>query len=561
MLTKCLRPGAFRRVVMNLFGNALKYTKSGFIRVRLEIEDLQKQRTMSSATVGYDEYLAQSTASLDAIEPEPTTNDSTQVIKLTITDSGIGMSPEYLRTKLFIPFAQESSLAPGTGLGLSLVKSIVEMLKGSIDFKSALGVGTEVTVKFPMPRSTSGGTNTNSTPSSTGSGLDRIQDDSIDIIRKLAIEKAAALYWDITSEPTAELAETAHMVRHTVAHYLTEWFDFGSVLDWNPSITADLIIVDEMDVASLKKAVPVIFKPFCKIMVLVLCNTASRQASTDKYSGLGNFEAICHPFGPFKLAKALRLVMERNEAMGTSLPTPLPEIISEQRRQDPLEQVVRATEQVTLSANSPGLPEINVLKQGSALANEDSMNARMALDGFSPAVSSVVTESKEGFPFPSQDGSSGTTSSIGEIITSPEFIPLPETPGPRVPGQRTPGPLSPGAITSGPKSPTTPGPRSPGIRTSGPRTPGPITLRPQLPNKAQKSYKSEPKVNESSATSSTTIVDTTANVSTASQASISTPRMLLVDGKSSRMYLTLPYIQELTSAQTMRLIYVCFRRS
>jgi signal transduction histidine kinase len=93
------QPGALRRIVMNLLGNALKYTESGYIKVSL------LQEKASSHTVAF---------------------------KLSVEDSGKGMSAEYQQTKLFAPFSQEDPFSSGTGLGLSIVKQIVESLKGEI---------------------------------------------------------------------------------------------------------------------------------------------------------------------------------------------------------------------------------------------------------------------------------------------------------------------------------------------------------------------------------------------------------------------------------------------
>jgi signal transduction histidine kinase len=61
---------------------------------------------------------------------------------LTITDTGKGISSDFIRSKLFTPFAQENSLSSGTGLGLSIVRSIVALLEGEIAIKSELGRGT-----------------------------------------------------------------------------------------------------------------------------------------------------------------------------------------------------------------------------------------------------------------------------------------------------------------------------------------------------------------------------------------------------------------------------------
>jgi len=112
---------------MNLFGNALKYTDKGFIQVKL------------------------------SAEPLPTKNKPGKSrVTLTVTDSGRGMSADYLETQLFQPFAQENSLTPGTGLGLSIVKQIVESMGGEIDVQSEKGKGTQIRVCMSLthaPRS------------------------------------------------------------------------------------------------------------------------------------------------------------------------------------------------------------------------------------------------------------------------------------------------------------------------------------------------------------------------------------------------------------------------
>ena len=74
---------------------------------------------------------------------------------LAIADTGIGIAPENIATALE-PFGQvDSSLGrryEGTGLGLPLVKSIVELHQGSLTIDSAVGVGTTVTISFPPTR-------------------------------------------------------------------------------------------------------------------------------------------------------------------------------------------------------------------------------------------------------------------------------------------------------------------------------------------------------------------------------------------------------------------------
>ncbi len=65
------------------------------------------------------------------------------------------MSEDFMRRKLFVPFTQESSVTPGSGLGLSLVQGIVKSLNGKIDVKSEVGKGTNMEVSLPLKRSSS----------------------------------------------------------------------------------------------------------------------------------------------------------------------------------------------------------------------------------------------------------------------------------------------------------------------------------------------------------------------------------------------------------------------
>ncbi|KAH7389316.1 hypothetical protein DE146DRAFT_620053 [Phaeosphaeria sp. MPI-PUGE-AT-0046c] len=118
----CFPVGSWRRIVMNVFGNAIKYTKSGHIHISLRVSGGSKA-TGTPATVC-----------------------------LTVTDSGIGMSPQFLANRAFQPFSQENSFASGTGLGLSIIRQIIETNGGKIEVNSEPHVGTKLTVKLALTR-------------------------------------------------------------------------------------------------------------------------------------------------------------------------------------------------------------------------------------------------------------------------------------------------------------------------------------------------------------------------------------------------------------------------
>ncbi|KAF5866851.1 hypothetical protein ETB97_008655 [Aspergillus alliaceus] len=113
--------GAWRRVVMNLFGNALKYTKTGYIRL----------------------FMRRDTLILDGKNPTP-------AVHMTISDSGRGMSQDFLTNHLYSAFLQEDTTSPGLGVGLHLVHQIVKSLNGQIKFSSEVNRGTSVDVILPV---------------------------------------------------------------------------------------------------------------------------------------------------------------------------------------------------------------------------------------------------------------------------------------------------------------------------------------------------------------------------------------------------------------------------
>lgn len=117
--------GAWRRILINLLGNALKYTPNGHIKVSLQ----HAQMGMGTNNHG---------------------NQPRNLICLSVKDTGKGISTSYLQKHLFQPFAQEDVLSSGTGLGLSIVKQLVDSLGGRIEISTEVGSGTEVIVSVPL---------------------------------------------------------------------------------------------------------------------------------------------------------------------------------------------------------------------------------------------------------------------------------------------------------------------------------------------------------------------------------------------------------------------------
>lgn len=120
---RCFPIGAWKRIVMNLFGNAIKYTDNGHIIVSLRAGEFKG-------------------------------SDNTATVTLSVKDSGAGMSPSFLANRAFQPFSQENPHSSGVGLGLSIVRQIIETSGGKMEVSSEPSVGTNFTVKLALPKPT-----------------------------------------------------------------------------------------------------------------------------------------------------------------------------------------------------------------------------------------------------------------------------------------------------------------------------------------------------------------------------------------------------------------------
>jgi signal transduction histidine kinase len=107
---------AVRTILQNLIGNAIKFTKVGSVRVKI-------------------------------------TEDSYGQVVIDVIDTGIGIAPEY-HAKIFEEFEQAGPDIPrtygGTGLGMTIVKRMVDLLDGTITLQSRLGEGAKFSVSLPL---------------------------------------------------------------------------------------------------------------------------------------------------------------------------------------------------------------------------------------------------------------------------------------------------------------------------------------------------------------------------------------------------------------------------
>ncbi len=110
-----------RQVLINLVGNAIKFTEEGGVLIEYSIHDL---------------------------------NNGNKKLMLTVKDTGVGMDHSYLE-KIFNKFSQEdgsvSRTYGGSGLGMAITKELTQLMNGSIEVQSKKNVGTSMILTFELP--------------------------------------------------------------------------------------------------------------------------------------------------------------------------------------------------------------------------------------------------------------------------------------------------------------------------------------------------------------------------------------------------------------------------
>jgi signal transduction histidine kinase/DNA-binding response OmpR family regulator len=109
-----------QQVLINILGNAVKYTDKG--KISFEIQQISRHGDQA-------------------------------MLRFIINDTGRGISDSFLE-RIFDPFEQEDTTSTavfaGTGLGLAISKNLVELMSGKIKVRSILGIGSEFTVDIPL---------------------------------------------------------------------------------------------------------------------------------------------------------------------------------------------------------------------------------------------------------------------------------------------------------------------------------------------------------------------------------------------------------------------------
>ena len=139
--------GRLRQVLMNLVGNAIKFTAQGEVIIRASLGvGIRGQGGFHHTTVGESPLSSQLPI---------TSSQSPVLIRFSVTDTGIGIPPE-AQKKLFQSFSQVDASTTrqygGTGLGLAICKQLVELMGGEIGVESTVAVGSTFWFTIPVGR-------------------------------------------------------------------------------------------------------------------------------------------------------------------------------------------------------------------------------------------------------------------------------------------------------------------------------------------------------------------------------------------------------------------------
>ena len=274
------------------------------------------------------------------------------------------------------------------------------MLRGTIDVQSEVGKGTEITIRVPLSRMA--GTDTPiSTPSTDASIDGGSQDDSMRVLQADYQAITVALYAFHSNECTNEMTEAGRMLKKCIE----DWYGLRACSSLSGLTSKDLIIVDEKDLAELAT------RNAARLPTIITCSNTTRSEAISRQN-IPVTEFVSKPFGPHKLAKALRLCLDKARDYHLGLTPTITSLSGDPNcSASEAEDVVPDMEHLTLETED-SLHPLSVQTNGTVTASE-SDNAQMAIDNCTADSSNgtsgdvTVTDGKD-FPFPDQTGKSHT---------------------------------------------------------------------------------------------------------------------------------------------------------
>ncbi|KAG8625815.1 hypothetical protein KVT40_006216 [Elsinoe batatas] len=251
--------GSWVRILTNLVGNALKYTKEGYVHVKLQSDG--------------------------------------NIVTLAVQDSGSGISLDYQKHQLYTAFTQEDTMATGTGLGLYIVKQLVSQMQGSISVESdsSRGQGTKILVTVPVIYRAKGSSNDSDDSEFRPQVFSSLPDIGLALCVPPKGDKAA---------PTATTRN--EMLKSTIIQTSRYWLGASvRVIErMEDAVNGDVCFIQQSDFERWSAARPNDAGiPPCRIIVLTERFGSSYDRPFD--AALPPHSTMDPPFGPRKFARVL----------------------------------------------------------------------------------------------------------------------------------------------------------------------------------------------------------------------------------------------------------------
>ncbi|CAO2657602.1 Nn.00g037280.m01.CDS01 [Neocucurbitaria sp. VM-36] len=270
---------SYGRLVMNILGNALKFTESGYILIWLRSNDADASKAS---------------------------------VTLKINDSGVGMSRDFLTNEAFEPFRKYNPHSAGTGVGLNVVQRIIEDVGGSIEIMSQPDRGTDVTLRLPLERN-----KRSEEPESPHNSI-------LASISQLKSRRICILHSKSPDDngPPESLRHWQMLKRYVDALYTTLREELKMVVtltsEWDVHDESDVVICPEVSFEGLQAIRSVTHRrpPATLLIAIDTLEADTLRCDARITSKSSIVEVMTQPCGPYKLGMVLSQCLKRYD--GTS---------------------------------------------------------------------------------------------------------------------------------------------------------------------------------------------------------------------------------------------------
>ncbi|KAI4774942.1 hypothetical protein E4T52_10110 [Aureobasidium sp. EXF-3400] len=323
--------GAWKRLVMNLFGNSLKFCQRGYIEVTLKMV------------------------------PDPK-NPGKKMAHLMVSDTGIGMSENFMKHALYRPFMQENSLVSGTGVGLNIVKQIVNDLQGTINVTSTLGIGTRFDVFIPLVERKS------ISDEAIPDGGEILDPEAVLSGRTLCLLPSS----HTTSGSTDTPLERTTMVHSYVKSIAENWFQMKVIsAETADEVDADIYVTEVSDYASHSRSTGKSSDMANRHRTILVGNQREISQTQQQYSN--DFVDLKYPLGPRSLSLALHTAMKTRINQATQVLTDPATASSPEQ----IEEIVEIKAVSHEMENVPGQPTHLTKTEHLLLVDDNAINLKI----------------------------------------------------------------------------------------------------------------------------------------------------------------------------------------